>query len=209
MSVGRPKAPITTVRITCGKLLLEVMKRPEDSVLGAWTRQVAIDLVSEADSKDPFCREVMNEARTYRDAEAERKRIARGLPKHDDPQEHAPQDAANPQDEQIGKAEDVAGHNEKVKARFTAPTLEEVRQDFMGDTQADAFFDFYSSKGWKVGRVPMKDWKAAARNWRRNQKNFMKQGGSVNGYKNQFDKMSELGDAVRAARAAGTNPIQP
>lgn len=27
------------------------------------------------------------------------------------------------------------------------------------------FVDFYASKGWVVGRSPMKDWKAAARNW--------------------------------------------
>lgn len=27
------------------------------------------------------------------------------------------------------------------------------------------FVDFYASKGWMVGRSPMKDWKAAARNW--------------------------------------------
>lgn len=28
----------------------------------------------------------------------------------------------------------------------------------------DAFCDFYESKGWKVGKNPMKDWQAAARN---------------------------------------------
>lgn len=27
------------------------------------------------------------------------------------------------------------------------------------------FVDFYASKGWMVGKSPMKDWKAAARNW--------------------------------------------
>lgn len=31
--------------------------------------------------------------------------------------------------------------------------------------QAEPFYDFYQSKGWKVGKAPMKDWKAAARNW--------------------------------------------
>jgi hypothetical protein len=30
--------------------------------------------------------------------------------------------------------------------------------------------DFYESKGWKVGREPMKDWRAAARNWARREK---------------------------------------
>jgi hypothetical protein len=36
------------------------------------------------------------------------------------------------------------------------------------EKEADGFFDYYSSNGWKVGKNPMKDWKAAARNWRRN-----------------------------------------
>ncbi len=32
----------------------------------------------------------------------------------------------------------------------------------------EGFCDFYAQKGWIVGRVPMKDWKAAVRNWKRN-----------------------------------------
>jgi hypothetical protein len=53
--------------------------------------------------------------------------------------------------------------------RMARPTVNEVA-DYMvtvGGTEAEApkFVDFYESKGWKVGVVPMKDWKAAARNW--------------------------------------------
>ena len=29
------------------------------------------------------------------------------------------------------------------------------------------FFDYYEACGWKVGNKPMKDWKAAMRNWNR------------------------------------------
>jgi hypothetical protein len=29
--------------------------------------------------------------------------------------------------------------------------------------------DYYSSNGWKVGRNPMKDWKAAVRTWERSE----------------------------------------
>lgn len=35
---------------------------------------------------------------------------------------------------------------------------------------ADRFCDFYESKGWMVGKNKMKDWKAAARNWARRNK---------------------------------------
>ena len=29
------------------------------------------------------------------------------------------------------------------------------------------FVDFYASKGWRVGKEPMKDWEAAVRTWER------------------------------------------
>lgn len=54
----------------------------------------------------------------------------------------------------------------------TPPSLEEVTAYFAERSQppieAEKFMDFYESKGWKVGKVPMKDWKAAVRNWCRN-----------------------------------------
>ena len=55
-----------------------------------------------------------------------------------------------------------------ARARFAPPTAEEVRayaQDKGLQMDAEAFADFYASKGWKVGNAPMKDWQAAARNW--------------------------------------------
>ncbi|NBW36671.1 MAG: hypothetical protein EBR30_16945 [Cytophagia bacterium] len=36
--------------------------------------------------------------------------------------------------------------------------------------EAQKFFDFYTSNGWKVGRNSMKDWQATARNWMNNNK---------------------------------------
>lgn len=56
----------------------------------------------------------------------------------------------------------------KKSSRFSPPTAEEV-QAYANSrgTPIDAqrFVDFYASKGWKVGTSPMKDWKAAVRNW--------------------------------------------
>lgn len=37
-------------------------------------------------------------------------------------------------------------------------------------TESEKFVDFYSSKGWLVGKTKMKDWKAAVRNWTKNVK---------------------------------------
>ncbi len=48
------------------------------------------------------------------------------------------------------------------------PTIEQVIE-LIGETAGRDFFDYYESNGWRVGRNPMKSWKAAAHRWKRNQ----------------------------------------
>ena len=64
--------------------------------------------------------------------------------------------------------------NERSNIRFAPPSLEDINkylEEAGIEISASAFCDFYSSKGWMVGRNKMKDWKAAVRNWaRRNKK---------------------------------------
>lgn len=56
----------------------------------------------------------------------------------------------------------------KEKVHFVPPTLENVigycREKGL-EMDAQRFIDFYESKGWMVGKNKMKDWRAAARNW--------------------------------------------
>ncbi len=50
------------------------------------------------------------------------------------------------------------------------PTLDEVKAycDERGNrVDPERFIDYYTSNGWKVGKNPMKDWKAAVRTWER------------------------------------------
>ena len=50
----------------------------------------------------------------------------------------------------------------------SAPTIEQVRQFFKArnfSSDADEFFNFYSSNGWMVGQNPMQNWHSAASNW--------------------------------------------
>ena len=43
----------------------------------------------------------------------------------------------------------------------------------LAKTDAEAFYDHFSSNGWKVsGRAPMKNWRAALRTWKRNKANY-------------------------------------
>lgn len=54
------------------------------------------------------------------------------------------------------------------RKRFVKPTVEEVSEyctERQNDIDPEEFVDFYESKGWKVGREPMKDWKACVRTW--------------------------------------------
>lgn len=51
------------------------------------------------------------------------------------------------------------------------PTIEEVRsycKERNNGVDADKWFNYYSANGWKVGKNPMKDWKACVRTWERN-----------------------------------------
>ena len=58
---------------------------------------------------------------------------------------------------------------EKKRKRFTAPTVDEVeayaKEKGYTNFSAQRFVDYYESKGWVVGKSPMKDWKAAVRGW--------------------------------------------
>ena len=84
-------------------------------------------------------------------------------------------DECLPQDS-IGKDsidKDSIEEKKKTAKRFTPPTVDEVRaycQERHNGIDPETFVDFYSSKGWKVGSNPMKDWKAAVRTWEKRNK---------------------------------------
>lgn len=57
------------------------------------------------------------------------------------------------------------------RKRFEKPTLSQITQYCLernNNVNAEQFFDYYESNGWKVGKNAMKDWKACVRTWERN-----------------------------------------
>ena len=59
--------------------------------------------------------------------------------------------------------------------KFQKPNLNDVMEHFSekGHPQeSERFYNYYEANGWKVGRNPMKNWKAAAANWITNQKRY-------------------------------------
>lgn len=56
------------------------------------------------------------------------------------------------------------------RASFRHPTLEEVASycaERRNQVDPQQFLDYYTANGWRVGKSPMKDWRAAVRNWER------------------------------------------
>lgn len=54
------------------------------------------------------------------------------------------------------------------KQNFQKPTFEEVDaycQERNNGVDVARWFDYYTANGWKVGKNPMKDWRAAVRTW--------------------------------------------
>lgn len=73
--------------------------------------------------------------------------------------------------------EDVEGDGEikeqRARARGSHPTLDEIRaycEERQNNIDPEQFYDFYASKGWKIGKSPMKDWKACVRTWEKRRK---------------------------------------
>lgn len=62
------------------------------------------------------------------------------------------------------------GKDRLESKRFTPPSREEV-QKYINEqgysVDAERFIDYYTANGWRVGKNPMKDWKATVRNWNR------------------------------------------
>ena len=54
--------------------------------------------------------------------------------------------------------------------KFVKPTLAEVQaycRERKNNVDAERWLDYYEANGWKVGKNPMKDWRAAVRTWER------------------------------------------
>lgn len=69
--------------------------------------------------------------------------------------------------------------NNKKVGNFKKPTIEEIQQyidERNNGINANAFYDFYESKNWYVGKNKMKDWKACMRTWEQRNKVSNKKG---------------------------------
>ena len=77
------------------------------------------------------------------------------------------------------------------RKRFEKPSISDIKQYCMernNNVNAEQFFDYYESNGWKVGKNSMKDWKAAVRTWERSE------------YRKSNSKKNSKEDAINVVR---------
>lgn len=74
----------------------------------------------------------------------------------------------------IDNKESIINNTKENHKKFKKPTLEEL-QAYINEKgyhfNAENFINYYDSVGWKIGKSPMKDWKAACRTWESKYKN--------------------------------------
>ena len=93
---------------------------------------------------------------------------------------------------EIEKDKDKEKENKKKDSpkRFVPPSLDEVQAyctERGNGIDAQAFIDFYASKGWMVGKTKMTDWKAAVRTWESRNRKQSKTTYSTTDYGNPED----------------------
>ena len=88
-------------------------------------------------------------------------------------------------------------------SRFYPPTLDEIKaycNERNNLVDPDRFYDFYSAKGWMVGKNKMKDWKAAVRTWE-------KEAGFKQKENNSFQELGESDEEYKRRINGGFNEI--
>jgi len=95
--------------------------------------------------------------------------------------------------------------NVSVSKVSLKPSLEEVKnycKERNNQINADEWYSHYEANGWRVGRVAMKDWKAAVRTWEARNYGTNRQHGKESRAKQVADN-----NLAAFAAAMGSNPV--
>lgn len=88
---------------------------------------------------------------------------------------------SNPESNPESESESVQRTQARALRRFTPPTVDDVRaycNEHGYGIDPEYFVDYYESNGWRVGKNPMRDWKACVRTWVKNE--YSRKGGTTN-----------------------------
>ena len=112
--------------------------------------EVIWPVIKDAIDEQKHKRQINKENRAKREAAKAQEKAAKEEPKPEEPKVEAP-----------------AEEKPKVK-KFVKPTVEEVEAycKERGNTiNAQQFWDYYETRGWKTKAGPIKDWRAGVRTW--------------------------------------------
>jgi hypothetical protein len=114
----------------------------------------------------------MARAHKERVSARERKQKQRGTSTHEEPPEpDVTETSRSYSSSSSSTSVNTPPKSPSPKKRFTKPTLDEVAaycRERGNTISASIWFDHYESNGWRVGKNPMKDWRASVRYWEQN-----------------------------------------
>lgn len=95
-------------------------------------------------------------------------------------------------EKEVSADESADTPQKRGEKRFSKPTVEEVAaycQERNNNVDPQRFWNFYEAKGWKIGKSPMKDWKACVRTWEKDEQSKPpKKGASATKYDRREDE---------------------
>ena len=145
------------------KEMVKVCSKRDDDIFGFFTK----------DEQGRYFNEALDAEISRRREYAESRKKNRASKKEAEmcgaPPEHMPDTGETCDGHMETETETEAETKTAAKGRrFVPPTREEVEAYCAkagARVDAQRFVDFYASKGWMVGKTPMKDWQAAVRGW--------------------------------------------
>ena len=149
-----------------------VIEKIKDIEEREWLRKVIIQYGLHGTAPESFNSEALEIAWTICkdliDQQIHRREVnaANRAGKKAEPETNKENLAAEPQPEEKS-AQEIQQEKPKRK-NFVKPTVEEIAafcKEKKYTVNAQQFFNYYESNGWKIGRNAMKSWQAAVQNW--------------------------------------------
>ena len=163
-----------------------VIEKIKDIEEREWLRKVIIQYGLHGTAPESFNSEALEIAWTICkdliDQQIHRREVnaANRAGKKAEPATNKENPAAEPQPEEK-PAQEIQQEKPKRK-NFVKPTVEEIEafcKEKKYTVNAQQFFNYYESNGWKIGRNAMKSWQAAVQNWNTREKANNKAAGTM------------------------------
>lgn len=163
-----------------------IIEKIKDIEEREWLRKVIIQYGLHGIEPEPFYSEALEIAWTICkdliDQQHHRREVnaANRAGKKAEPATNEENSAIEPQPEEK-PAQEIQPEKPKRK-NFVKPTVEEIAaycKEKNYNVNAQQFFNYYESNGWKIGRNAMKSWQAAVQNWNAREKANNKAAGTM------------------------------